>query len=410
VFGQAMATAEQIAQQTSGPKAWTEEWRRCAAGDVAARARWQVSEGGVWYWEGARLVSRRSGPEWTWLSREPDGLPQLRDLKIFMMEISVSGKANAAGISFGPYKDFLTALDSPSSKRRLQLEVDTVGGTWAFRVDGRLMTRSWWDSAVRGTDDIVAGCLTLKTRGAEQALFEELRFHGLESSCRISVILTCHRFQQRLRVSLRNWCHQTLPTGAYEILVVNPNSPDGTHELLAATARSFPHIRVRELAVGAEIAMNKGKMINHAIRQSRGEWLWLTDADCLFPPNSLDFVLHRVALNDRTLYYGQRRYLSLEHTDALLAGRRDGLDNFEELAKSADWRGYENAPWGYTQIAHRSVWERIPYSEQVNHFAHSDELLVRECNRKRIRLEQIAGLYCLHMHHPFAWYGTDAYL
>ena len=39
------------------------------------------------------------------------------------MEVTISGKANAAGISFGAYKDFLTALEPAAGKRRLQLEM-----------------------------------------------------------------------------------------------------------------------------------------------------------------------------------------------------------------------------------------------------------------------------------------------
>ena len=405
-----LLAAEIVTSQPSGPEAWVHEWQRCVEGDSSRQSKWKIAELGEWAWDQGGAVLRRSSSEWTWLARERDGLPNLRDIGIFVLEVSVSGKANAAGISFGAYRDFLTPLDGTSNKRRLQLEVDASAGTFAFRVDGTLTPRNWWDSAIRGTDDILDGHFTLKARGAEQVIFEDLRIHALTSSCRISVIMTCHRFQQRLRVCLRNWCNQNLPSGAYEILVVNPSSPDGTHELLAAAARSYPHIRVREIQAGAEIAKNKGKMINNAVRQSRGEWIWLTDSDCLFPPDSADTVLGAVSDRGRRLYFGQRRYLSQEQTDGLLTGRFDGLHDFGELASLADRRGPENAPWGYTQIAHRVLLERFPYTEQVNHFAHSDDMFIRECHRQRVRLEQIAGLFCLHLHHPFAWYGTDVYL
>ena len=92
-----------------------------------------------------------------------------------------------------------------------------------------------------------------------------------ENSCRLSVIMTCFRFLQRLKLALRNWCHQDqdLPFGAFEVLIVNPESPDGTHEHLATVARSFPHIRVHEIAVGADLSTNKGAMINRAFEASR---------------------------------------------------------------------------------------------------------------------------------------------
>jgi len=402
----------QIAGQVTeacAPEMLENEWRRCATQDPVVLKRWHA-EGGEWIWQPSGVGLCRADREWVSYAWEACGAAMLAASQNFSIEITVSGKANAAGISFGPYKDFLTPVAPDSGKRRLQLEVDNGAGTWAFRVDGRLMPRSWWDSSVRGTEDIMNGVLTLKARRAEQALFEDFRVHAFTSSCRVSVIMTCHRFQQRLRVSLRNWCQQNLPSGAFEVLVVNPGSPDGTHEMMAAVARSFSNVRLRELAVPHDISKNKGKMINHAIRQSRGEWIWLTDADCLFPPNAVEHVLQVVGNRTPKMYYGQRRYLSTEQTDALLSGRLDSIDDFAELSTLADQRHPENAPWGYTQIAHRSVWNRIPYTEQVNHFAHSDEVLIRECHRQRIKLEQIAGLYCLHLDHPFSWYGTDAYL
>jgi len=40
-------------------------------------------------------------------------------------------------------------------------------------------------------------------------------------------------------------------------------------ELLASTARSFSHVRIREIAVSHDLAKNKGTMLNAAIRASR---------------------------------------------------------------------------------------------------------------------------------------------
>ena len=221
--------------------------------------------------------------------------------------------------------------------------------------------------------------------------------------------MTCFRFLQRLRLVLRNWCHQDLPSNAFEVLVVNPESPDGTHEHLAIVARGFPHIRVREIAVGSDLSTNKGAMINRAFEASRGEWIWLTDADCLFSPRSAATVLKQVKGQEQHLFYGQRRRLSAEQTDALLSGRADGLHDFAELAAGANPR-VENGPWGFTQIVHRRVFEQIRYSEDVNHFARTDDIFVNDCRRHRISLKQLEGLFCLHIEHPFAWHGTKYFL
>lgn len=231
----------------------------------------------------------------------------------------------------------------------------------------------------------------------------------VENSCRLSVIMTCFRFLQRLKLALRNWCNQDLPFGAFEVLIVNPQSPDGTHEHLAAVARSFPHLRLYEIAVGEDLSTNKGAMINRAFEASCGEWIWLTDADCLFPTGCAATVLQQVEGHEQHLFFGQRRRLTAAQTDAVLAGRVDGLHDFDGLAAAANLR-VENGPWGFTQIVHRRVFERIRYSEEVNHFARTDEIFVNDCRRHKISPKQLQGLFCLHIEHPFAWYGTKYFL
>jgi len=397
-----------MAEIVSNNESLTAMFEQALAADTTAQGSWQVTEGGPWLWQhdGVRISN---GGEWSALKWKGWGDLKSPALRKFVIEATVSGKAEAAGLSFGPYKDFLARLDTPNSPRHLQLEIDADVGCWEFRVDGQLMNRSWWDAKVRSVEDLLNGTLTLKAKNAETVLFQNLSLHPLLAVCRLSVIMTCFRFVQRLRLALRNWCHQDLPSSAFEVLIVNPESPDGTHELLAAVARGFPHIRVREIAVGADLHTNKGAMINRAFEASRGEWIWLTDADCLFATGSAARVLQQVQGQEQHLFYGQRRRLFPAQTDALLAGRADGLHDFAQLANEPNLRR-ENGPWGFTQIVHRRVFEQIMYSEGVNHYARTDDIFVDDCRKHQISPKQVEGLFCLHIEHPFAWYGTKYFL
>jgi hypothetical protein len=386
------------------------DWHGALAGDPPERARWEIVDGGEWDWRDDGVRVKSAGPEWLAFAWRGWDSSAARELKNFVIEVTISGKAEAAGLSFGGFKDFLTRIDSQTGARHLQLDVDVDAGCWAFRVDGQLMQRCWWDSAICSVEDILNGVLRLKVRKVEEVLFQNLTLRALEASCNLSVIVTCYRFLQRLRVSLRNWCHQDLPSGAYEILVVNPQSPDGTHEHVAAVARSYPDVRVREIAVGSHLVKNKGSMINHAFGMSRGEWIWLTDADCLFSPNCASKVLQQIQGRPNALFYGERRFLTAKQTDAVLSGRVDALREFDDLVRAPLSREPEIYPWGYTQIVHRSTLERVRYNQEFNHFAHSDGMFANECKRHQILPLQLEGLFCLHLDHPFAWYGTDTFL
>jgi hypothetical protein len=385
-------------------------WKQALAEDLQAQTDWQLAEGGAWTWQRDGLHAESDGNDWSGMNWQRCGEAALRGLKNFVIEVRVSGKAEAAGLSFGAYKDFLVPLEPEMGIRYLQVEVDLTTDRWAFRVDGRLMARDWWDSAIQSTQDIVSGVFTLKGQRIEHVLFQDLAIHTFASSCQVSIVIPCYRFLQRLKVSLHNWCHQEVSPGTYEVLVVNPESPDGTHEYLNAVASSYPHVRVREVAVETSLATNKGKMINRAVAASQGEWTWLTDADALFAPDRIATVLPEIKERCPYLFYGQRRYLTIGQTNALIAGRIDGIAEFEAMAQSALARGSHNAPWGYTQIAHRSVMEQVRYREEINHFAQSDMLFIEDCKRRRIMPQQIERLVCLHLEHPFAWYGTSTFL
>jgi hypothetical protein len=370
---------------------------------------WHPDQGGRWTYDADGPAVQGDGGEWVSAISEPLSavLQQQRNVVI---AITVRGSAEAAGLSFGHYKDFLAPTAPHNAPRRLQLEVDLASGCWAFRIDGRLQERQWWDAGIRSAADFTAGALALKGRRVDSVRFSDLTVGAFDASCRLSVVITCYRFLQRLRLSLRNWCHQQLPSGAHEVIVVNPDSPDGTHEHLAAIARSHPHLRFREIALDEAGAMNKGAMINRGLNAAAGEWIWITDADCLFAPRCASSVLSAVHGRAGHLFYAERRFLSEAQTDALLAGRLDSVRDFDDLAAAPAARQPEASPWGYTQIVNRAALDRVRYREDLNHFAHTDGMFVADCRRHGIHSRQLDGLFCLHLDHPFAWYGTKVFL
>jgi glycosyltransferase involved in cell wall biosynthesis len=182
------------------------------------------------------------------------------------------------------------------------------------------------------------------------------------TTVRLSIVVTCHRFLQRLRITLRNWCLQDARPGSYEVLVADPHSPDGTGEYVATVARAFPEVRVRHVPVRRDLARNKGALTNHAVDAATGQWVWLTDADCVFPADSVTRVLAEVGPAGPHIWFGRRWHLSPEVTDALIAGRLDAGTDFARLAREAADATTDEHPWGYIQIVAREVFTEVRYS------------------------------------------------
>jgi hypothetical protein len=341
-----------------------------------------------------------AGGEWAWTETGFDGA-SLHSLGNVAIDVSVHGNAAAAGLSFGDYKDLLAPLDG---ERFVQLEIDWHARRWAFQGDARIGARQWWNTKIKSVEDLLDQPLFFKAHYPRGVVFRNLYVRQFESSCRLSVVITCHRFARRLRLCLNSWCHQTVPSGALEIIVVNPGSPDEAHEVVLAAAREYPHVRIKELTTSAAFFRNKGRLINQGVAASCGEWIWLTDADCLFPPDAAAMALTK-ADSPTSLFYCERRHLTDAATRGLLA-QRNGADlDFPELLRQT--RPDSNVvPWGYCQLAHRSVFERIRYREDVDSFSNSDIVFVETCAANGVLATPFDGLTCLHLVHPWAWQGT----
>jgi len=157
-------------------------------------------------------------------------------MRNFVVEVTVSGTAQAAGLSFGSYKDFLAELEPEMSRHRLQLEVNGAADAWDFRVDGQLADRRWWDSAVHTTADLAGGILTLKARGVKDVLFQDLAIRSLLRSRELSVIT------EDTRMQLHDAPHSDLSDDArVSTRPILFRAPPFTPELVSAIARITPH-------------------------------------------------------------------------------------------------------------------------------------------------------------------------
>jgi hypothetical protein len=242
---------KQISSANAEPKSWdvtqhtaqeplvqelSEEWDRALAGDGQARANWEIIEGGQWSWQEPAVCVTSSGSEWAAYQYSRCDPQVLRALRNFVVEVTVSGSAQAAGLSFGPYKDFLVELDPEMGRHRLQLKVDSVADAWDFRVDGQLADRRWWDSAVHTTADLVGGTLTLKARGVKDVRFQDLAIYTLLRSCELSVIT------EDTRMRLNDSRDSSLSVdGSISTRPTLFRAPPFTPELVNAIALITPH-------------------------------------------------------------------------------------------------------------------------------------------------------------------------
>jgi len=105
---------------------------------------------------------------------------------------------------------------------------------------------------------------------------------------RVSVVIPAHNAESVLADCLRALAAQSLPEADYEVIAVDDGSTDAT----ASVAEGLGVRLLRQHRQGAPAARNAG------IRAASGEWVALTDADCVPSRGWLDSLLLAVGERD----------------------------------------------------------------------------------------------------------------
>ncbi|HEX8484903.1 glycosyltransferase family A protein [Sphingomonas sp.] len=149
---------------------------------------------------------------------------------------------------------------------------------------------------------------------------------------RVSVIVPVWNRPDDLRRCLASLAEQTLPRGAYEVIVVDNGSSDSTPDV----ARAAAVILLEEPQPGSYAARNRG------IAAARGEWLAFIDSDCRADRDWLRAALEAGRANPHAGVIAGRVELEADGAGLCDAYERLFAFNQEKLAKqgravTANW-------------------------------------------------------------------------
>jgi hypothetical protein len=229
----------------------------------------------------------------------------------------------------------------------------------------------------------------------------------------VSILVTCHRYRKRLAVCLESLARQELPEGTLEIVVADPESPDGLRDHLESFARKYSHLRVIHLPLDVRYRRNRGVGINRAFDASLGGIIISIDGDIVFPPHLVRRLMEEVEKSPGMVFGVGRVFLPRETTEEVLSGAIDPFVGFHELLYSPG-DGEEQrhvGVLGYCQAVRRTAFSKARYPEEFDMVNQSDIVFVE-------RLAQWAGVRpkfldeeaVLHLWHPRNWTGTSDFL
>ena len=108
----------------------------------------------------------------------------------------------------------------------------------------------------------------------------------------VSVIIAARNEEDNIRTCLQSVSNQTYPRSLYEIIVVDDDSSDGTNHLCQSLSRTIPNLIVISTS-GGTTSGGKTNALIVGIEESKGELVFITDADCVVPPTWIESTVRR---------------------------------------------------------------------------------------------------------------------
>ena len=100
----------------------------------------------------------------------------------------------------------------------------------------------------------------------------------------VSIIVCARNEEQSIRQCIESLIKLDYPPDSIEIILVDDESGDATRSIMEDYGRRFSHIRVLSTEHESRDLPGKQRPLNLGIRESHGEIILVTDADCAVQP------------------------------------------------------------------------------------------------------------------------------
>ncbi len=240
-----------------------------------------------------------------------------------------------------------------------------------------------------------------------------------KASVDVSILVCCYRYLHRFRVFAHSICRQDYDLGRVEVMVANPQSPDGLSEYLALLDRTCAQQSngrrcgpvFTEVLVDEKQRHNRGYLIQRAFEHSHGAVTIGMDCDLVLPKDFLSKVVATVQSNPDRVVGVYRNFLSPTTTEAILAGIINPEEGFAALLKEDfdEEQGYRGV-LGYCQALMRSAWKKVGYPEEFDRINHSDVSFIERLQKHGIHPLFLREISILHLNHTRNWNGTQTFL
>lgn len=197
----------------------------------------------------------------------------------------------------------------------------------------------------------------------------------------VSVILAVRNEEEHLPACLQSLIHLDYPAEKLEIIVVDDHSCDSSARIIAGHAQSCKNMDHYTLPPGGSGHPGKARALEYGVSKSKGEYIFLTDADCRVPRSWIKTLLTQFA--DNVGMTGGVTLLDIPGERSTLFGKIQSCDWLFLLGVAASAARYSlPLSWfGNNMAFRRAVYDECGGFAKIGHSLVEDIALLNQVHK-----------------------------
>ena len=174
----------------------------------------------------------------------------------------------------------------------------------------------------------------------------------------LSIIIPSYNEEKRLPRAIPQIVAHVAPKGAFEIIVVDDGSRDGTARVTEELAKQYPHVRL----ISYQPNRGKGSAVRIGMLAAEGRYVLFTDADQSTPITELDKLLVKLERDGCDIAIASRRLPGAEVVTGQTRCRRLASRLFWLAVRMLALRGVADTQCGFkcmTRDAAQKIFPRV---------------------------------------------------
>jgi cellulose synthase/poly-beta-1,6-N-acetylglucosamine synthase-like glycosyltransferase len=212
----------------------------------------------------------------------------------------------------------------------------------------------------------------------------------------VSVIIIARDEEKWLPACLHSLTQLDYPFSKLEFIMVNDRSKDRTGHIMNQFAGTYPNAKAISLKKISSNSTGKIQGLIQAVKRSKGEILFFTDADCTVPQTWIRSLLH--GLDENTGMVGGFLQLEMKNDKSTLFSHLQSIDWIYLTSMGSSWAiwGVPLSIFGNNFLIRRNLYHEIGGFQSVYGHILEDFALLRNLrNRSKSHVRIILDRKCL---------------